>query len=150
MWQPDDMPEETAYSWYVPNPRGRKPNKQLPRTGKLSRAEKKERKAFFNAKRLLKIRRRRRKFKLRNGYLLEVSWHYGRRCFVAEFHAPNGRWDAKYSTSPKELFAQVRYGIACLETPEIQDVRKRLGLSKNNAKVYTRRTDELLEVETKT
>ncbi len=143
MWQPDDSPDENTHSWWVPNPRGSKPKRQLPRTGKLSRREKKERKAFLWARHLLKIRRRRRKFTLRNGFQLEVAWHYGLNQFVAEFCSPGGAWDEVHSADPKDLFARARFGIACIINPEIREVRKRLGLRENNAKVFTRRAEEL-------
>jgi len=67
--------------------------------------------------------RRRRTFKLKNGFYLEFAWHYGKKMMAAEYYSPSGEWKIVYSNDRKELFSMIRIGIAELENPKIRYLR---------------------------
>ncbi len=70
--------------------------------------------------------RRRRVFLLKNGYHLEIAWHYGRQMMVAEFTSPSGQWELVYSHNVHELMGKVRLGIAEMVDPNVRAVRLRM------------------------
>lgn len=72
--------------------------------------------------------RRRRLFNLKNGFILEIGWHYGKKSFIAEYTAPDGRWGLTTSNNIRDLFGRTRLGIAEIANPQIRAVGRKFGL----------------------